>query len=399
MESPARDISHRHLPSGLPPKELGKQLFSLVMIGHIGPLFYRELGRLDGQEDLGLRILIRIDPSQAKLRRLQQLPWELLFDHPSCFLATQRGCSIVRSLDVARPSIANTPRKKLCCLAMGSSPQGIMPLNIADELDAIETALAKQTGLELVQTPARSEAIRRALLDRPIDILHFMGHGWSNDQGACGLVLEGEDGKAVYLTSERWAELVTDGNARQGPSLVVLNACRTAATDGGGNQPFQGVAQALVAAGIPAVIAMSRRISNRASIEFSRALYARLAARDPVDAALAEARKALRRHQQVNLEWATPALFLRGNDGHLFPLMEDRANRRSVPARSKIRGTVKIGKLGGTGNIVTGVVAGEQSPLPEAASHIEGDVGIEEIEGEEHQIAGVIVNDDGRRPG
>ena len=59
--------------------------------------------------------------------------------------------------------------------------------------------------------------------------------------------------------------------------LVFLNACETArAAREDGLDPFAGVATALVRAGLPAVVAMQRPISDAASIAFSRAVHLRL---------------------------------------------------------------------------------------------------------------------------
>ena len=96
----------------------------------------------------------------------------------------------------------------------------------------------------------------------------------------------------------------------------VLNSCegaRTSAVD-----PFAGIATSIVALGIPAVVAMQFEISDKAAITFAEELYQSLIARqDPIDVAVAEARKAV--FTEVNeTEWATPVLFLRNEDGRLF---------------------------------------------------------------------------------
>ena len=98
--------------------------------------------------------------------------------------------------------------------------------------------------------------------------------------------------------------------------LVVLNSCegaRTTLTD-----PYAGVATTLVQLGVPAVVAMQFEISDRAAIVFAEELYTNLIGRrDPIDAAVAEARKAI--YSDVDrVEWATPVLFVRDPDVQLF---------------------------------------------------------------------------------
>jgi hypothetical protein len=100
--------------------------------------------------------------------------------------------------------------------------------------------------------------------------------------------------------------------------LIVLNACESAAS-GDGFDPFAGVATSLVLGGLPAVVAMQSPISDQAAIAFSQAFYQRLAAGDPVDAAVAEGRQAVHSADRDNFEWATPVLFMRTPDGELYP--------------------------------------------------------------------------------
>ena len=68
---------------------------------------------------------------------------------------------------------------------------------------------------------------------------------------------------------------------------------------------------------MPAVVAMRHKITDPAAIAFSGTLYRRLAAGDPIDAAVTEGRIALN-GSSGSSEWATPMLFMRLPDGHLF---------------------------------------------------------------------------------
>jgi uncharacterized RDD family membrane protein YckC len=97
--------------------------------------------------------------------------------------------------------------------------------------------------------------------------------------------------------------------------LVVLNACegaRSAVDD-----PFGGVAQALVRQGIPAVIAMQFEISDPAAVVFSQSFYQALADLLPADEAMVEARRAIFAASN-EVEWATPVIYLRAPDGQIF---------------------------------------------------------------------------------
>ena len=64
--------------------------------------------------------------------------------------------------------------------------------------------------------------------------------------------------------------------------------------------------------------------------ELTRILYADLVKGRPIDMALTEARRHLHGIDTYRLDWAIPALFLRGNDGALFQPAP--ATASSVPA-------------------------------------------------------------------
>jgi CHAT domain-containing protein len=94
--------------------------------------------------------------------------------------------------------------------------------------------------------------------------------------------------------------------------LAVLNSCEGARA--GITDPYSGTAQTLVQQGIPAVVAMQFEISDGAAITFSHVLYEAIADGFPLDASMAEARKAVR-NQPNATEWGTPVLYLRAPDG------------------------------------------------------------------------------------
>src|SRR5439155_10455854 len=111
--------------------------------------------------------------------------------------------------------------------------------------------------------------------------------------------------------------------------LVILNACEGAR--GGTNDIFSGTAAILVRRGIPAVIAMQYEITDRAAVEFCRSFYEAVADELPVDAAVAEARKAVDASRSNTFEWGTPVLYMRATDGVLF-----RMDRSVAPAPPRV---------------------------------------------------------------
>jgi hypothetical protein len=81
--------------------------------------------------------------------------------------------------------------------------------------------------------------------------------------------------------------------------------------------PFSGVASSLLRSGLPAVIGMQTEITDEAAITFSDRLYTALAQGFPIDAALAQARRAIFAAGR-DVEFGTPVLFMRVADGRLF---------------------------------------------------------------------------------
>jgi WD40 repeat protein len=108
--------------------------------------------------------------------------------------------------------------------------------------------------------------------------------------------------------------------------LVVLNACEGARS--ARDDPFGGVAQALVHQGIPAVIAMQFEISDPAALVFSQSFYQAVADGLPVDVATLEARRAMFA-EGSEVEWATPVLYLRSPDGRVFTRTWERPDRQT----------------------------------------------------------------------
>jgi len=87
------------------------------------------------------------------------------------------------------------------------------------------------------------------------------------------------------------------------------------------HRPFCRRAQKLIRQGIPAVVAMQFEITDSAAITFAEGFYKAAADGYPVDAALAESRKAVFREGN-ELEWGTPVLYLRSQDGRIFNFVD-----------------------------------------------------------------------------
>ncbi len=200
-------------------------------------------------------------------------------------------------------------------LAVACSPRGFQQLDVKLERAKLEKALCPmiregQTRLEWLETATFGELDRRISAPDELHVIHFIGHGAYDERTSGGiLIFEDENGAAREVTGEELGACVGDERSLR---LVVLNSCegsRSSHVD-----PFSGVAQSLLGAGMPAVVGMQAEITDRAAVMFADRLYTALAQGYPIDGALANARRAIFTSER-NVEFGTPVLFMNVPDG------------------------------------------------------------------------------------
>jgi tetratricopeptide (TPR) repeat protein len=305
-------------------KSVGGELFSLLFSGDILSRYdvSKQIALKDGA---GLRIRLRL------AEQLRQLPWELLYDARSDdFLALSRTTPLVRYIPSSAPVESLYVEPPLRILAMAASPADLPPVDMDAEKANLAQALDRlsgQKGVEVVWLEGQQFGdLQRALQEGPWHIFHYVGHARLNPQTGLGeALLADEKGVSSPIDAASLATLLEDHSTLR---LVVLNACEGARANEA--QPFGSLAAALAQRGLPAVLAMQQEISTGAAQHFTRAFYGAVASRLPVDAALAEARKAMQQSAPDSTEWATPALFLRAPDGLLFGSADDLQARRAT---------------------------------------------------------------------
>lgn len=340
--------------TGSDPRILGHQLFSSLFQGQVKDLFERSVGMVG---HAGLRIQLRFAISEAGIERISNLPWELMY-RPDLrdFLSLSRSTPVVRHLDVPRPVACSPVPQPLRILVVASRPPNLPPLDLDGEGRHLEAALESVPEVRVHRMEQlTAEAVRRELLNCPYHVLHFMGHG-SADAGTGRIYGNDATGRAAAVRGEELANLAKDFPSLR---LVFLNACSTGwetpeASAGG----FSGVAQALVMGGVRGVIAMRIPISDRAAVDFSRLVYARLAHGDSLEGAVVEGRQVLYQACPDDVEWATPMLFLRGAGGRLVESAEESDVRARTVARDAAAprqggASIQIGDVGSVGGNFT----------------------------------------------
>ncbi len=338
----------------------GLALFKTLFSGDIGRAYNEVVGRAQATSEGRVRVRLWIDRQAAELHDIR---WERLTHRPTeqaIVLSAGAKTPFSRYLGVALPSappVAERPLRILIAIANPQNlPPGLHALDVEQEIENLHRALG---GLQSRRTfavtilPGRSglsEALRKTVaanrykieagnttrenllrLLPDFHVLHFVGHGQYKHGAGKGpdsavLFLENDRGGRKQIRDSNLAASLANIDPR--PHLIFLSACASAATIGSAQHPMVGLAPKLVAAGIPAVVAMQDLIEMEKARQLAGDFYRRLSKHGLVDVALNEARNLL--WSEGNQDWSFPALFMRLRDGQLF-LPVAPATRYGVP--------------------------------------------------------------------
>ncbi len=293
-------------------REFGQKLFDAVFQDDLRLSLRLSLDEVERRGE-GLRIRLRFSDTPE----LASLPWEFLYSEADDeFLVLSAWTPIVRYLDLTQRIEPLTVTGPLRILVMISSPEDYPALDVEDEWNRIESALAPLIERGAVVIDRADDAtlleLQRRLRRHEYHIFHYLGHGGFDEKSDDGvLVLEDDNNRSRLVAGRDLGTILQDHRSLR---LAVLNACEGArASD---SDPFSGAAQSLVRKGIPAVVAMQFEITDDAAIAFASEFYTAIAEGLPVDAAIGESRRAIFALGN-DIEWGTPVVYLRG-DGRLF---------------------------------------------------------------------------------
>jgi CHAT domain len=284
------------------------------------------------KEDEALRLRLKFDAWQVA-----DLPWELVYVGRSTAWAGEKGANGFLALD-RRVSIVRyeytdhgfapfeTGDTSIRQVVLLSSPKSLQVLDLASEAAGIADSLQSITNLtlEFLESPT-VQALQEAL-EHPTHMFHFAGHGaferylgkkLGSVEGTGNIVLCGPDGMPTLFPADKLALNLVQCGVR----IAFLNSEQSASRDR--SHRLSGLAPALAHAGIPAVIGLNGLISDEGAITFSKAFYRNLAAGNPVDTAVTNARIAMFTQGEDDwqpLYWSIPVLYLRTDDSTLFPI-------------------------------------------------------------------------------
>lgn len=296
------------LPQGQKLIDFGSLLFSVLLPGEIRRLY--DVAR-SSQHSGRLNVVLT-----SMVDWIADLPWEIAYDGSRrSFLAVEE-VNFVRNVETAIPADRVPPRKApLRILVVVAQPLGTDHLSFEEETEVIRGGFRRllNAGIAEIEilSHATPDSLHRALeaAAQPFDILHFIGHGTfdpgsDGQRGKGALVLEDEQGGIQQLDAPTLRQIV----ARRGIRLVFLNSCESGR---GGDADFnRGVAPALLAAGVPSVVANQFSVLDTAATAFARHFYWSLAIGTPVGDAAREARVAVNASIPGEaLDWAIPVVF------------------------------------------------------------------------------------------
>jgi hypothetical protein len=273
------------------------------------------------------RLRLRID---AAAPELHAIPWELLRDPgddgaPQDLAATS---AIPFSRYLAGKWQPGSPilKRPIKILVAIANPENLTEYQLA-ELDpntewASLQGAAADLDVDLVRLPGPCTlSALEAELKKGYHILHFIGHGgYSQRLGRAVLYMADHENQVALVEDAQLAEMLARQLAQADLGrddklrLVFLASCQTATRSPA--DAFRGLAPQLVAAGVPAVLAMQDMVPIDTAREFARAFYHGLLQHGQVDLAGNEARSALLTAELSGA--AVPVLFMRLRTGLLF---------------------------------------------------------------------------------
>jgi hypothetical protein len=243
---------------------------------------------------------------------IAEKPWEFAYDAARrSFLATE-DIHFIRNVLTSIPADLIPPRAgPLRILVASAQPAGFGRLSVEQEEQVIRRGFEPLVlaGLATVEVLPRAtpSSIHARLSTGRFTVVHFIGHGVFDERTQEGALVFEDARGGEYLLGER---PVREIFCQRGVTLVFLNACQTGS---GGRADFnKGVAQSLVAHGLPALVANQYSVLDSSATHFAQQFYGGLAQGMSIGQAAREARIAVNYSLQGEMiDWAVPVVYAR----------------------------------------------------------------------------------------
>jgi hypothetical protein len=317
----------------------GEQLFDTLFQGGVRRLYDEARTRQGRKLDF---IFTSMIPWIA------EKPWEFAYDAVrNCYLATEET-HFTRNVLTSIPADQINPSSgPLRILVASAQPVGFGALSIGQEEAVIRRGFEPLIAAGLVTVTALARAtptkLHGYLSNGKFDVVHFIGHGtYDEERGEGRLVFENEQGQEHSLGERAVREIFCNRNL----SLVFLNACETGAA---GRAEFnKGVAQSLVAHGLPAVVANQYSVLDSSATSFAQHFYWSLAQGNSLGESAREARIAVNYSLHGEpIDWAVPVVYARDSS---LVLCRPPATRSFVP-ETRVRPDARRATAGHTARV------------------------------------------------
>lgn len=294
-------------------EDLGEQLCNLILQRKVRSLFDIATGR--SPELLPFEIFVE-DAT------ITSWPWEYLYDaNQKCFLSQEfhpisRGIFTVHQQPALRPI-----KDKVRILLIIGVLNGDGQTTPQDEIKWIKEVFGAQLATNSVEIKVMQAAspaeIDKEFQNATYDVLHYFGHARFDDGKDQGyLKLERSRVNSFKFYANELAMSVANKNIR----LVFLNACETGRTSKKGDPARSSIAAALLARGIPAVIATQFSIPDITAHYLSSMTYNSLATGLPLIEAMRNGRHAMSYSDESRItDWGIPVLYTSDPELVIFP--------------------------------------------------------------------------------
>jgi len=335
-------------------KEYGILLGKALFRGSVRETFVRAISK--SSQDCRLRILLSIEAADND--EVKTLHWERLcapIDADGDWHLLARNQRVPFSLYIPTIIDRRFPpigRRDLRALVLVASPSNIgkfqlAPFDVEAVLSGVKEALGEIPYEVLANDvagaigPPTLQELSKQLTNakKPYTLLHFVAHGKLLDNGETVLYWAKADNQVQPVTGEDLiGELKNIGNYQRSlPHFAFLCTCESA--DPRAEVGLGGLGQRLVRhLGMPAVVAMTRKVSVETGLALGQSFYRRLRESGEVDTALQEATAGLGKRHDI----AVPALFSRLGGR---PLFSDRLDDRDLTDEEIEYGIEKLSKL------------------------------------------------------
>ncbi len=303
-------------------QEFGEVLFETLFPGAVRRL-YDTARSLQRSERLNV-ILTSTIPWVA------DKPWEFAYDPVRKTALATEELHFVRNVMTAVPAEIIDDRQRLRILVASAQPVRLGQLSIEEEETVIRRGFEPlcDAGLAHVEVLARATpaSLHGYIATGNFSVVHFIGHGEYDAASDKGFLIFQDDQGNSYPVNDRSAKEIFCG---RGLRLVFLNACQTGQ---GGRADFNsGVAPALVAGGVPMVVANQYSVLDASATFFAQHFYWSLAQGMSVGEAAREARIAVNYSlSRESIDWAVPVLYARDPNSRLSAKRQ--VDRRTMPS-------------------------------------------------------------------